>query len=356
MVADGRNPKRGIWWWGAAILTPIGILGGPVAGADLLAGIIEWRGPIPYILAFWHEHISAPIGTILGFLATVLALPQPSEFLADYITLSLLLAGSFIRVRRLMHPTESLAESRTIIQEGLEPPMRRIPGAQKPYPDLPADLRSHGEARPDVIVLGATPEDVVIGTRAAGAYDKIGRAFKPLSRGAFAGLIVASAVAWPVALIAQLYLLLKDLCGWAALKWNLSKVTPTGVAWRAASSRDRRLIDFTREQLIQRAMRFTLALSPFLLFLLLCALNIAFLQHGTVAPAPGAEMNHLIGIALASVALLVVWLAHNRVSDAQSVQRALQRADAKLRVRRFDRITGGNRTDDKISGRREGGG
>ncbi len=101
--AEGkRENPRTLGWWIVAILTPIGIFGGPIALADLFAGVIDWRGPIPYLLAYWDEHVSAPFETILSFVASFVSLPRPPEIATDYLTLSILLAGSLIRSRGLL--------------------------------------------------------------------------------------------------------------------------------------------------------------------------------------------------------------------------------------------------------------
>ncbi len=101
-AASARREPQTLGWWLVAIFAPVGIIGGPVALADLFAGIIRWRGPIPYLLAFWDENIGTPFAQLLAFIASLIHLPSPTEVISDYLTLSILLISSVVRASRLI--------------------------------------------------------------------------------------------------------------------------------------------------------------------------------------------------------------------------------------------------------------
>ncbi|MBL8545462.1 MAG: hypothetical protein JNL81_03310 [Hyphomonadaceae bacterium] len=91
------DTKRGFWWWLSAWLTPIGIAGGPVALADLFAGVVRWNGWIAYLINFWDEHISSVFGLLFDYVAGLLRFPPLAEWQTDYLTLGILFAGAYGR-------------------------------------------------------------------------------------------------------------------------------------------------------------------------------------------------------------------------------------------------------------------
>jgi hypothetical protein len=50
-AVDTQGNKRDFSWWVTAILAPLGILGGPIAIAEMFKGLIKWKGPI----GAWEE-------------------------------------------------------------------------------------------------------------------------------------------------------------------------------------------------------------------------------------------------------------------------------------------------------------
>lgn len=94
--------KHTIGWWLAAIIAPIGIVGGPIAIADMVAGAIQWNGWIGYLVAFWDENVSKSFGVVLNFVASIIRIPALNELTVDYITLGILLFGGFVRAIELL--------------------------------------------------------------------------------------------------------------------------------------------------------------------------------------------------------------------------------------------------------------
>jgi hypothetical protein len=92
---------RGAWWWFMAILAPIGILGGPIAIAEMFSELIYWKSPIQYIVQWWGVHISEPFHRIFEWFAQLagLNLPLPSwtKWVTDYVVLGLLFFGNEVR-------------------------------------------------------------------------------------------------------------------------------------------------------------------------------------------------------------------------------------------------------------------
>lgn len=90
--------RRSFWWWLGAVLAPLGILGGPVAMADLFSGLIEWRGPIGFLVSYWDRAISEPFHRIFQFVVDSIPwdLSFPAWF-SDYVALGILLVTSLYR-------------------------------------------------------------------------------------------------------------------------------------------------------------------------------------------------------------------------------------------------------------------
>lgn len=104
--------SRSVGWWIAAALAPVGIFGGPIAIANLFAGLIEWRGWIGYLVNFWDENISEPVHRIVGFLALHLNFPQPDEITINYGILGALFCSSMARASGLLKTGEETNDGR----------------------------------------------------------------------------------------------------------------------------------------------------------------------------------------------------------------------------------------------------
>lgn len=89
--------KHTIWWWLGWILAPLGIFGGPIAIANFSSDLIEWRGPIGYLVNWWDAKISGPFGLALNQLLTRYELPNLTEWMVDYTVIGWLLLWSAIR-------------------------------------------------------------------------------------------------------------------------------------------------------------------------------------------------------------------------------------------------------------------
>jgi hypothetical protein len=97
-MTEAKPKKRRTWfWWLAAITAPLGILGGPIAIAEMFAGTIKWHGPAGFLVAFWDEKVSAPFHAVFAWMAGLIGVPPFKEFYVDYFVVSLLAAGTFFR-------------------------------------------------------------------------------------------------------------------------------------------------------------------------------------------------------------------------------------------------------------------
>lgn len=93
---------RSFFWWATAIVAPLGILGGPIAIASMLDGLITWNGPVDYILNIWDAQIREPFRNVIEWIRLKLSFPQPDPLLIDYIILSILLTSSYVRATYLV--------------------------------------------------------------------------------------------------------------------------------------------------------------------------------------------------------------------------------------------------------------
>jgi hypothetical protein len=103
-----RAKDRGLLWWITAILAPVGVVGGPLAIADLVSGVIEWHGWIGFLVSFWEEKVSGPFGAVFGVIFDLLRLPRLSEAFVDYLTIGVLASSSFFRAATLFYPFDQL--------------------------------------------------------------------------------------------------------------------------------------------------------------------------------------------------------------------------------------------------------
>lgn len=115
-----QRDRRDFLWWVSAITAPLGIIGGPPAIADLLGGIIRWRGPLAYLAAYWDEHITQPFGQVINAaLALAPFKVHAPEGVVDYIALGCLFFASQLRAANLLFPTVTLHERPSLGQLGV---------------------------------------------------------------------------------------------------------------------------------------------------------------------------------------------------------------------------------------------
>lgn len=105
---EAKEAKRGFLWWLTAITAPIGIFGGPIAIANMLSDVIEWKGWIAYLVSFWDENIADPFRTLIDFIAQRFSLPAPPAELVDYLILGILMAVSIQRALQLVGERRTL--------------------------------------------------------------------------------------------------------------------------------------------------------------------------------------------------------------------------------------------------------
>lgn len=94
--------NRGLLWWLSTILAPIGLFGGPIEIANMVSGVVQWRGPIGYLVNFWSQNISVHFANVFGLLTNVVDVPQLSDFVVSYLTLGILLCTSFLRAAAML--------------------------------------------------------------------------------------------------------------------------------------------------------------------------------------------------------------------------------------------------------------
>jgi len=94
--------NRGFLWWLSVILAPIGILGGPIELANMTSGLVEWDGPVGYLVNFWSENISVHFANVFGLITNFLHIRPLSDIVVSYLTLGILLITSMLRAITLM--------------------------------------------------------------------------------------------------------------------------------------------------------------------------------------------------------------------------------------------------------------
>ncbi|WP_156767863.1 hypothetical protein [Candidatus Viadribacter manganicus] len=104
-TAQDTEPRRSLWWWLLTITAPIGIIGGPLGIADMLSGLIEWHGPVGFLVSYWDRIISDPLHNVLHYVAAFIpALRFLDGFALDYLTLGVLQYSAFARSLSILRP------------------------------------------------------------------------------------------------------------------------------------------------------------------------------------------------------------------------------------------------------------
>ena len=93
---------RSLLWWFSVILAPTGLFGGPIEIANMVSGVVQWHGPIGYLVNFWSENISVHFANVFGLLTNVVHIPPLSDFVVSYLTLGILLCTSFLRAAAML--------------------------------------------------------------------------------------------------------------------------------------------------------------------------------------------------------------------------------------------------------------
>lgn len=89
------NGRRTFWWWAKAIFAPLGASGGCLSSASMASGTIQWNGPINFLVAYWDNYISLPFCRILKYVAQILDLPSPTEWLVNYFIFGVLFTSRY---------------------------------------------------------------------------------------------------------------------------------------------------------------------------------------------------------------------------------------------------------------------
>ncbi|MBL8545068.1 MAG: hypothetical protein JNL81_01315 [Hyphomonadaceae bacterium] len=105
-MTDASQPastaNRGFLWWLSVILAPIGLFGGPIEIANMVSGVVEWHGPIGYLVNFWSENISVHFANVFGLITNVFHIRPLSDIVVSYLTLGVLFISSMLRAIALM--------------------------------------------------------------------------------------------------------------------------------------------------------------------------------------------------------------------------------------------------------------
>ena len=109
---DESKPRkrRTLWWWFTAIVTPLGIVGGPLALADMLSGVIQWNGWIGFATAYWDLYVSEPFGVVIQYVAQLFGIASVPPFVSDYLALGVLYVAAGIRVSSLVFNRSNWAD------------------------------------------------------------------------------------------------------------------------------------------------------------------------------------------------------------------------------------------------------
>ncbi len=105
MTTDAQpvgTANRDFVWWLSVILAPIGLFGGPIEIANMVSGVVAWRGPIGYLVNFWAENISIHFANVFGLLTGLFSVPPLSDFVVSYLTLGILFCTSLLRAATLL--------------------------------------------------------------------------------------------------------------------------------------------------------------------------------------------------------------------------------------------------------------
>ena len=94
--------NRGFIWWLSVVLAPIGLFGGPIEIANMVSGVVEWRGPIGYIVNFWSENVSVHFANVFGLVTNFFNIPPLSDLVVSYLTLGVLFCTSMLRAMTLL--------------------------------------------------------------------------------------------------------------------------------------------------------------------------------------------------------------------------------------------------------------
>ncbi|MBC7769269.1 MAG: hypothetical protein H7124_10825 [Phycisphaerales bacterium] len=105
-MTDAAQPaptaNRGFIWWLSVILAPIGLFGGPIEIANMVSGVVEWRGPIGYLVNFWSENVSVHFANVFGLITNFFNIRPLSDIVVSYLTLGVLFISSTLRAIALM--------------------------------------------------------------------------------------------------------------------------------------------------------------------------------------------------------------------------------------------------------------
>lgn len=88
----------------------LGIIGGPLALASIFSGLIEWRGPVLWLVSFWSDNVTQTFATILTAFVRPFGITSIPYWLADYVGLGILVSISALKstkVRRIVTPIHS---------------------------------------------------------------------------------------------------------------------------------------------------------------------------------------------------------------------------------------------------------
>lgn len=88
---------RAIWKALVYALRSLGVMGGPLALANLLVEKSVWNSPYDWAVNFWDEKVSGPIKALLQMPLRYLDVWEVPDWIADYVALGILVAAASFR-------------------------------------------------------------------------------------------------------------------------------------------------------------------------------------------------------------------------------------------------------------------
>ncbi len=108
--------KRSPLWWVAFITLPLVTVAGPIALAEAVSAIVDWRGWIAFLVDYWAEFVARPIQATANQIAGILHLPHVDSVIVDYVAFGSLLAGQKTRALAIFkHEIERLSDDAAIL-------------------------------------------------------------------------------------------------------------------------------------------------------------------------------------------------------------------------------------------------
>ncbi len=101
-----RAPRRNninFSWWVDAVVKVAGFTLGPLALANLLSDVIEWKGFIAYAVSWWEVHITQTFSSVFNYVLNRFGMPNISNWLTDYLAFGVIYTAGAERARQITY-------------------------------------------------------------------------------------------------------------------------------------------------------------------------------------------------------------------------------------------------------------